>query len=508
MPPYNPVAHAASAHTDGTVVDAPGAAPAMSRTEIRRVVFALMMAMLLGALDQTIVATALPTIGRDLGDVAHLPWVVTAYLLAATSAVPIYGKLADIRGRRIMLLSAITIFGAGSVLCALAPSMLVLVVARLIQGAGGGGLLALSQTIVGDMMSPRERASWQVYFAAAFTVASLSGPVLGGFFAEHLTWTMIFWVNVPLGAIAYLMASAPLRRLPHNERPQKLDVWGAVLLVTSITLLLLTVSWAGGRFGWAAPATLGLFALSLILIAGFYWRLRHTDAPLIPLEVLFNKVVLTATAAATLSVGLFLGLAIYMPILFETVRGLSASQSGLAMLPLTIGTVGGALMSGRVMARRDHYKWLPITAMPCAMATALVLLLYAAVMPVWALSLLLFVISVSLGTLLPVATVSIQNAVALHQLGTATATANLCRQLGGAVAVAIFGAIILGTHADAAIAHAADAAGLSALVHAFRVVFGVVIVGAAAAVVAMLAMEERPLTGTSRGAAETLSAGE
>ncbi len=509
MPLYDPVANAAARTEAPEAGSATGGAP-MSRTEIRRIVFALMMVMLLGALDQTIVATALPTIGRDLGDAAHLPWVVTAYLLAATSAVPIYGKLADIRGRRVMLMAAIAIFAVGSVLCALAPTMLVLVVARLIQGAGGGGLLALSQTIIGDMMSPRERASWQVYFAAAFTVASLSGPVLGGFFAQHLTWTMIFWVNVPLGGAAYLMASAPLRRLPRNERPQKLDVWGAVLLVAATTLLLLTVSWAGGRFGWAAPQTSGFLVVSALLFAAFYWRLRHTDAPLIPLEVLFNSVVLAATAAATLSVGLFLGLAIYMPILFETVRGLTASQSGLAMLPLTIGTVGGTLMAGRVMARLDHYKWLPIAAMPCAMATAFVLMLYADVMPVWALSLLLAVISVSLGTLLPVATVSIQNAVALHQLGTATATANLCRQLGGAVAVAIFGAVILGTRADAAIAaaHVGDAASLLPLVHAFRVVFGVVIMGAGAAILAILAMEERPLTGMSRGAAETLAAGE
>ena len=191
----------------------PGASAPLASHEIRRIIYGLMMAMLLGALDQTIVATALPTIGRDLGGAAHLPWVVTAYLLAATSAVPIYGKLSDIHGRRVVLLAAIVIFAVGSVLCGLAPSMPALVAARFVQGIGGGGLLALSQTIVGDMLSPRERAGWQVYFATAFTTASVAGPVLGGFFAQHLTWQMIFWINVPLSAAAYLMTATPLRRL-------------------------------------------------------------------------------------------------------------------------------------------------------------------------------------------------------------------------------------------------------------------------------------------------------
>ena len=411
----------------------PASAPRkLSQPEIRRIIFGLMMVLLLAALDQTIVATALPTIGRDLGDAQHLPWVVTAYLLAATSAVPIYGKLSDIHGRRIMLLVSISTFVVGSVFCALSPTMLLLVAARFVQGVGGGGLLALTQTIAGDMLTPRERASYQVYFATAFTVASLAGPVLGGFFAEHLTWSMIFWINLPLGIAAFLMTNGPLRRLPRHERPQKLDIIGAVLLVASTSSLLLMVSMGGERHGWASPRTLGVAALCVALFVGFFARLRLTAAPLIPLEVLFNKLVLTATAAATLSVGLFLGLAIYTPILFESLRGLTASQSGIALLPLMIGTVGGTLLAGRAMAKLDHYKRVPLAALPCAMVAALVLMTGAATLPLWAVSLILAIISVAFGTLLPVSTVSIQNAVALHQLGTATATVNLCRQLGGA----------------------------------------------------------------------------
>ena len=481
---------------------APLRARVLAPAEVRRIIFGLMMAMLLAALDQTIVATALPTIGRDLGDVAHLPWVVTAYLLSATSAVPIYGALSDIHGRRIMLLVSISTFLVGSVLCALAPTMTVLVIARFVQGAGGGGLLALSQTIVGDMLTPRERAGYQAYFATAFTTASLAGPVLGGFFSEHLTWSMIFWINVPLGIAAFVMTNAPLKRLPRHERPHRLDVVGAILLVASTSTLLVALSWAGTRFGWVAAETIGIFAASAALFAGFFYRLRHTAEPLIPLDVLFNPLVLTATLAATLSVGLFLGLAIYTPLLFETVRGLTASQSGLALLPLMVGTVGGTLMAGRAMARLEHYKRVPLTAMPCAAVAALVLMAGAGSLPIWALSLLLAVISIALGTLLPISTVSIQNAVALHQLGTATATANLCRQLGGAVMVAIFGTIVLGTGATGV--SQLTVGGDAALIEAFRIVFGVVALGSIGAFATMVLMEERPLSGPSRQATDQL----
>ena len=406
-----------------------------------------------------------------------------------------------------MLVVSLSTFVVGSVLCWLSPTMLLLVAARFVQGVGGGGLLALSQTIAGDMLTPRERASYQVYFATAFTTASVAGPVLGGFFAEHLTWQMIFWINVPLSAAAYAMTAAPLKRLPRHERRHKLDLLGAILLVASTSTLLVALSWAGARFGWLDLRTFGVLALSAPLFAAFYARLRAAAEPLIPLDVLFNKVVLFATAAATLSVGLFLGLAIYAPILFETLRGLSASQSGLALLPLTVGTVAGTLMAGRAMATREHYKRLPLAAMPCAAAAARGRAVFAGTMPVWGVSLTLAVISVALGTLLPISTVSIQNAVALHQLGTATATANLCRQLGGAVAVAVFGAILLGTHAQAAVVPSLH--DQASLIASFRAVFVLVAIGAAAAFVAMLRMEERPLGGPEREAGYAhLAAGE
>ena len=204
--------------------------PPLSHDEIRSIIVGIMLAMLLASLDQTIVATALPTIGRELNDVEHLSWIVTAYLLASTAVTPLYGKLSDIHGRRVTLLAGIAIFVAGSIACALAPTMLALILARALQGLGGGGLISLAQTIIADIVPPRERARYQVYIASVFVTSSVAGPVLGGFFAEHLHWSVIFWINLPLGLLAFAMTNAKLRRLPRHERPHRLDVLGAALL--------------------------------------------------------------------------------------------------------------------------------------------------------------------------------------------------------------------------------------------------------------------------------------
>ena len=493
-----------SAHWAGSKPAAP-----LSKPEIRRIIFGLMIVMMLGALDQTIVATAMPTIGRDLADTEHLPWVVTAYLLAATSATPLYGKLSDIHGRRPMFLISIAVFLFGSVLCALAPSMLILILARFVQGIGGGGLLALSQTIAGDILSPKERASYQGYFATAFMSASLAGPVLGGFFAQHLHWSMIFWVNVPVGIAGFHLSNGPLKRLPRHERPHRLDIPGAILLIAATSGILLTLNWGGAEFSWASPEMAAMTTLDALLLAGFFHRLRHTPEPLIPLEVLYDRVVMIATLAASLSIGLFLGLAIYTPILFESVRGLSASESGIALIPLMAGTVGGALMAGKTLARYRHYKRLPLAVLPVAGFAAIALMLSAGSLPVWGMSLLLGVISAAFGTILPISTLSIQNAVASHQLGTAIATANLCRQLAGAVSVAIFGVIIIGASGHEMTGHVAIADPVGVLA-SFRIVFGLTALGSVAAFVTIATLEERPLMGPpgASGGHLTVTAGD
>src|ERR1051326_1175387 len=227
--------------------------PALDHAAIRTIVLGILLAMLLGALDQTIVATALPTIGRDLGNVEDLSWVVTAYLLTATAVTPLYGKLSDIHGRRAMLLVAIGVFALGSLARALAPSMAVLILARGLQGLGGGGLLSLAQTIIADVVPPLERGRYQGYIGVVFASSSIGGPVLGGFFAEHLHWSLIFWINLPLGLLAFLMTNSVLKRLPRHERQHRLDVAGAGLLTAATIALLCVASWGGSRCPSASP---------------------------------------------------------------------------------------------------------------------------------------------------------------------------------------------------------------------------------------------------------------
>jgi EmrB/QacA subfamily drug resistance transporter len=470
--------------------------PTLQRSEIISIIIGLLLAMLLAALDQTIVATAMPTIGRDLGDLEHLPWIVTAYLLAATATTPLYGKLSDIHGRRIVLL--VSIFLVGSVLCALAPTMPLLGLARAVQGTGGGGLIALSQTIFGDILSPRERVRYQAYISIVFVVSSLAGPVLGGFFAEHLHWSLIFWINVPLGFLAFFMTNKQLKRLPRHERPHKLDVAGAILLLAATTSLLLALNWGGVRFPWGSTIILGLFAASAIFWLLFVLRLRHAAEPLIPPEILSNKIVLPAIFAASCSMGLVVALSIYIPIYFEGVIGLTSSQSGLALLPLMVGTVIGATISGRFMLYSNHYKRAPLCGLLIACAAACFLAFRPSGLPLPVISLLLGLISLGLGTVLSVSTVSIQNAVALHQLGTALASSNLFRQLAAALLVAVFGTIVIGAGIHGGEQAHFEAAHLGPdAIEALSAVFRTVFIGAAVVIMAdfaaILLMEERPL---------------
>jgi EmrB/QacA subfamily drug resistance transporter len=479
----------------------------LSQTEIRTIIFGIMLAMLLAALDQTIIATALPTIGRELGDLEHLPWVVTVYLLTTTAVTPLYGKISDSHGRRITLLAAIVIFIIGSIACAVAPTMLVLILARGLQGLGGGGLIALAQTIVGDIIPPKERGRYQVYFASVFMSASLLGPVLGGFFAEHLHWSVIFWINLPLGAIAFVIAFHGLKKLPRHDRPRRLDLLGALLLVAATVLLLLALNWGGIRYPWLSGPVLGLLAASAVLGILFAIRMRLAPEPLIPPGVLHNPVVRMGTLSAFFGMGTYIGLTIYLPVYFEAVRGLSASLSGLALIPLMAGTVCGATLSGRSMARVKHYKRLPIAGLLVAMGATGILVAMPRDLPILAVETLLAIISIGLGTLLPVTLVTTQNAVPLHDMGTATGVANFFRSLGSAFIVAVFGAIVLGgTGMGGAVSFetlAASAAGSGVdLADVFAYVFMATMAGFGLALAFLFRMEERPLRGSPGRAAE------
>ena len=477
----------------------------LGAAEIRSIIIGLVAAMLLAALDQTIVATAMPTIGLELGDAANLPWIVTAYLLASTAVTPLYGKLSDIHGRRIVLLVAITIFSLGSLLCALAPTMVALALARGLQGVGGGGLIALAQTILADILSPKERARYQVYIAGVFALASVAGPLLGGFFAQHLHWSAIFWINLPIGLLAFVLTNDKLRLLPRNERRHSVDYPGAGLLILSSTSLMLALSWGGVRYPWESVPVLGLAAFGLLIGLGFVVRLLTAPEPLIPTSVLRNRVVHSATLAACFAMGTLIGLSIYVPIFLEGVVGLSASQSGAAMVPLMVGTVAGATLSSRSMVHFQHYKRIPLAALTLSVAVCALLAVSSRELPLWLLEFLFVLLSMGIGTVLPLSTIVVQNAVAPHQLGIATASMNFFRSLGGALIVAIFGTLVLGgagrtdgagaAHDMAALIQGADAGQLGLT---FRLVFLAACLGLILAAGCLSLVEERPLHGPGR----------
>jgi len=485
----------------------PGTGHVMSQAEIRKIIVGIMLSMLLAALDQTIIATALPTIGHELGDLEHLPWVVTVYLLTATAVTPLYGKFSDSHGRRVTMLIGIVVFIVGSIACALAPTMIILILARGLQGLGGGGLIALAQTIVADLVPPKERGRYQVYFASVFMTASLLGPVLGGFFAEHLHWSVIFWINLPLGLVALFIAFHGLKKLPQVHRPHRLDLLGALLMVAATVSLLLALSWGGLRYPWGSWPILALFAGSGLLWVLFAGRMRLAPEPLIPPGVLHNPVVRMGTLSACFGMGTYIGLTIYLPVYFEAVSDLSASLSGLALIPLMAGTVVGATLSGRMMAKVKHYKRLPVGGLLVAMAATAAMAVLGERLSLAGIEVILAVVSIGLGTLLPVSTVSIQNAVLPHELGTATGAANFFRSLGGALIVAVFGAIVLGGTGLSGAASFETLAAVAAqsgvnLSDVFGSVFAAASLGFGLALAFLLAMEERPLKGSAVKAAE------
>jgi MFS family permease len=280
----------------------------------RRIIVGILLTMLLAALDQVMVATALPSIAASLGDFDNLSWIVTANLLSGTAATPFYGKLSDIYGRRAMMLIAIGIYAAGSLACALAPTMLALILARALQGLGGGGLMPLVQTIIGDVASPRDRPRYQGYTSATFILSTVGGPLIGGFIAQHFHWSWIFWLNLPLCALAYVLTHNVLQELPRHERPHRLDLLGAVLMVGAAIPLMLALTWGGRRYGWGAPEILGLFLVSAILWACFAWRMMTAVEPFIPIAVLRDGAMCVGTASGFFAVGTMIALSIIQPL--------------------------------------------------------------------------------------------------------------------------------------------------------------------------------------------------
>ena len=472
----------------------------LTHLEIRAIVLGIMLAMFLGALDQTIVATALPTIGRHFGDLGDLSWVVTAYLLTGTAVTPLYGKLSDIHGRRAVMLAAIALFMAGSLACALAPSMEFLIFARALQGSGGGGLIALSQTIIADIVSPRERGRYQGYIGAVFATSSVGGPVLGGFLTQHLDWSLIFWINIPLGFAALGMTANVLKRVPFHARRHRLDVLGAVLMMSAAIMLLLALSWGGRYFDWISPEIGALLATSAVLWGLFAWRLVVTAEPFLPLTVLANPVVRCAALAGACNMGTLVGMTIFVPLYFEVVRHLSASQSGLALIPLMGATVVFSTITGRLMVHLLRYKRMALIGIAAAILALGVLAIWPMSLPIAAVLLLLFIIGSGMGAVFPVSTVAMQNAVPHAQMGITTGAANFFRALFSSLVVALLGAIVLGGLGGVtgmSIEMLARAASSDTLGFAFRFVFLACMLVLSFGLAFLIAMEEKPLRGPS-----------
>jgi EmrB/QacA subfamily drug resistance transporter len=475
--------------------------PPLDHAAIRTILVGIMLAMFLSALEQTIVAPALPAIGRSLADLDDLSWVVTAYLLAATAATPLFGKLTDIHGRRTIMLLAIGIFIIGSVACAMAPTLWVLVLGRGLQGLGGGGILPIAQTIIADLLSPRERPLVQSYTAVVFLSASILGPVLGGLLTDHLHWSFIFWINVPLGAIALVMTGRALRRLPRHDRPHQLDVPGVVLMIAAAIALLLALDWGGVRYGWLSWPIVSLIAGSAVLWILFAGRLLTAREPLIPLAMLRDRVTGAITSAAFFSIGTIIGVTIFTPLYCEMVLGASASISGLALIGFMAGCTLGSLMSGRLLVNLTHYMRVPIVGLLIVIAVFGFLAIEPATLPLAGFASLLTVLGIALGPMYPTTTIVMQNAVKPHQMGIATGTLNFFRLLGGAIVVAVFGAIVFGSAGNQSGVTLTALAGQADFALTFRWVFLAGAVFSAIALASVAAVEERPLHGPLPNAA-------
>ena len=479
---------------------------ALTPAEARTIFVGLMLTVFLAALNQTIVATALPTMGRYFNDFENLPWIVTSYLLTSTAVAPLYGKLSDIHGRRTVMLTSVGIFAAGSAACAAAPDMLSLILGRALQGIGGGGILPVAQAIMADAIAPRERGRYQAYMAIVWVTSGVSGPILGGVLSEHFHWSLIFWINLPLALAAAVTTYTRLKRLPRHERRHKFDIPGAGLMMAAAVLLLLALTWGGTRYPWLSLPIIALVAASGILSLGFGWRLTQAPEPFLPLSVLANPIMYMGTAANSFAMGASIGLVIFVPLYYELVHHLSASDSGLALVPLAL-TTPGSILSGRAMLHMRNYKWVPLVGLVVGIA-GLGLLIWQPALALWGVIVIMSLVGIAVGTVFPVCTVSIQNAVPNHQVGVAMGAMNFFRALASAFAVAIMGAILL-AGLGVTLARGGNAGAVAATVGTlgfdFAGVFRWVFVAAeaflAASLVTLILMEERPLRGPEQGMA-------
>ncbi|QCQ15698.1 MDR family MFS transporter [Microbacterium sp. RG1] len=418
----------------------PSAEAATNKRTVLLIFAGLLVAMLLSSLDQTIFSTALPTVVGELGGVNHMLWVTTAYLVAATVMMPVYGKLGDLIGRKGIFLGALGLFVVGSVIGGLAQDMTWLIIGRAVQGLGGGGLMILSQAIIADVVPVRERSKYMGVMGAVFGISSVIGPLLGGWFTEGIGWRWAFWINIPLGILAMAFAAVFLK-LPKHRTMVRFDVWGTLSMAVAVTSIILVSSWGGTEYEWNSPVILILVAIAVLSSAAFVLAEYRADEPIIPLSLFKSRnFVLATVAGLVIGVSMFGALA-YLPTYLQMVTGVSATASGYLMLPMVLGLMISAITTGQIAARTGRYKWMPIASMVVTAAGLFLLSTMRVDTPIWLLMGYLFVMGAGIGLGMQILVLIVQNSFSDRQVGTATAANNFFREIGASLGGAVVGAL-------------------------------------------------------------------
>jgi EmrB/QacA subfamily drug resistance transporter len=400
----------------------------------------LVLVMLLAALDQTIVATALPTIAGDFGGLSHISWVVSAYLLGQTAVTPLYGKLGDLYGRKVVLQSAVLLFLAGSALCGAAQGMTELIVFRAIQGLGGGGLIVLTQAVVGDVVPPRKRGLYQGIFGGVFGLASIAGPLLGGFLVDNVSWRWIFYVNLPVGAFALAVLAVVLPKAGRRGEPQ-IDYLGAGLIAAALSAIVLVTSLGGNTWAWDSAQVVIVAASGVALLVAFAFVERGAAEAIVPPRLFGNRVFSTASGLGLIVGFAMFGAITFLPLFFQTVNRASPTGSGLRMVPMMAGMLITSIGSGRVISKIGHYKPFPIAGTALMTVGFVLLTRLGTGTTTVSSSLRLVVLGLGLGLVMQVLVLAVQNAVDCADLGVATSGATLFRSIGGSLGTAVFGAV-------------------------------------------------------------------
>lgn len=401
---------------------------------------ALMLTMLLAALDQTIVSTALPTITSDLGGLNELSWVVTAYLLAATASTPIWGKISDLYGRKLMLQTAVVIFVIASALAGLSQNMAQLISTRALQGLGGGGLMVLVMAVIADLIPPRERGRYVGLFGGVFGLASVIGPLLGGFFTEQLSWRWIFYINLPLGIAAFLVIGSVLH-LPRHRTEHRIDWLGAILLITGVTSLLMVTVWGGNEYAWGSIQIVGLALVGIGATAAFVWQELRAPEPMVSMDLFRNRVFTVTSGIGFVTGFAMFGSIVYLSIYLQVVYGSTPTVAGLQLLPLMAGILVTSIMSGRLITKTGKYKAYPLIGTALATVGLFLLSQLGGTTPYWQIAIAMLVLGAGLGNVMQVLVLAVQNSVEPRDIGTATSGSTFFRSIGGSFGTAVFGAV-------------------------------------------------------------------